>query len=1150
MSNTKIVLNRQSDLILDNANITAPVGIVVADIAGLESALLSIDTKESADLSAEASSRVSGDASIAAGLSTELVDRAAAVSSEESARISGDASLAADLDDSTIIRNQMIFAEESSRIAGDASLAADLSTEASNRVDGDVSVTAAMSAEISTRIVAETSLQNNISAEESSRIVGDQAEESRAIAAETSLATDLDAEQSRAESAEASLNAKVENVISNVDPAALDSLTEIVGAFQSADGDLNGAITALSSTATAAVDNEASIRLSADQSLAGDLSSEIADREAAVSLEEAARISGDASVHADLSAEVEARISDVNAEQARAESAEGVLTAGLSTELVARAAAISSEASTRLAADNSIAAGLSSELIARASADTAEASTRLAADNSIAAGLSSELVARASAITSEASSRVAGDASLAAEITALPETDGTTIIIDATTNTIQLKEAVAAPTSGTRTFSGLINVAAQPASLAGFGDLTLVTKSYVSGQVSTEASTRLAADNSIAAGLSSELVARASADTAEASTRLAADNSIAAGLSSELVDRAAAVSAEASTRLAADTSLSSALTDEIEARIADVNAEESSRIVAVSAEASSRVAGDLSLQNQIDFITSNVDPAALDSLTEIVSAFQSADGDINNAITNLASAAGASLSTEISDRIVAIDNEASIRLAADVSIQTAVGYNDGGTDFQANWSQYEGLFTADFQALADEQYAIASFIANRDGNVSTGSLPASDPDYFSPNNFPNIQLHLSSDSVQAVMNYVNGGQNVWNFLQGEISNGAPQGDIDMLQAMFNTGGQYQYFNILSGIQDVADLVNTTPYGGAMGYLDLSGVAGGDVNTVLPAIANIIDNLRISFNSTGDSYIYQASVRDMFSPKNLTNFEAWRDSSLGTAITDEVNARQSADQSLATQISNSITSSVDNEASIRLAADQSLAADLSSEISRAESVEDTKLDLAGGTMSGGIDMNGNNIGGLNEIYTNYIETDRVHSKLGGDITIESNLDFANTISIINLSAPTADGDAANKLYVDSADQSLATALSSEISRAEAAEGSLEIALSSEVSYLLANTDLTSIDSFAEVSDALAAQVSDFTAIYFKKASFSGSINGTNADFTLADAVRSGSETVYLNGLLQEAGVEYTVAGNVITFATSPSNGDKVVIYGVY
>jgi len=133
---------------------------------------------------------------------------------------------------------------------------------------------------------------------------------------------------------------------------------------------------------------------------------------------------------------------------------------------------------------------------------------------------------------------------------------------------------------------------------------------------------------------------------------------------------------------------------------------------------------------------------------------------------------------------------------------------------------------------------------------------------------------------------------------------------------------------------------------------------------------------------------------------------------------------------------------------------------------------------------------------------------------------------------------------------SVEAALSSALSSEISRAEAAEGSLEIALSSEVSYLLENTDLTSIDSFAEVSAALSTQVSDFQAIYFHKASFTGDINGMNAEFTLSAPVRSGSEVVYLNGLLQEAGVEYTVAGSVVSFVAAPQSGDKVVIYGVY
>jgi hypothetical protein len=59
-------------------------------------------------------------------------------------------------------------------------------------------------------------------------------------------------------------------------------------------------------------------------------------------------------------------------------------------------------------------------------------------------------------------------------------------------------------------------------------------------------------------------------------------------------------------------------------------------------------AGDQYLQKQIDFITKNTDGDALDSLSEIVEAFQNADGDINNAITNLADAASVNLEAETS----------------------------------------------------------------------------------------------------------------------------------------------------------------------------------------------------------------------------------------------------------------------------------------------------------------------------------------------------------------------------------------------------------------------------------------------------------------------------------------------------------------------
>jgi hypothetical protein len=58
--------------------------------------------------------------------------------------------------------------------------------------------------------------------------------------------------------------------------------------------------------------------------------------------------------------------------------------------------------------------------------------------------------------------------------------------------------------------------------------------------------------------------------------------------------------------------------------------------------------------------------------------------------------------------------------------------------------------------------------------------------------------------------------------------------------------------------------------------------------------------------------------------------------------------------------------------------------------------------------------------------------------------------------------------------------------------------------------------------------------------------SGSINGANATFTLANTPTAGSEHVYLNGLLQESGAgnDYTISGATITMLTAPLTGDKL------
>lgn len=58
--------------------------------------------------------------------------------------------------------------------------------------------------------------------------------------------------------------------------------------------------------------------------------------------------------------------------------------------------------------------------------------------------------------------------------------------------------------------------------------------------------------------------------------------------------------------------------------------------------------------------------------------------------------------------------------------------------------------------------------------------------------------------------------------------------------------------------------------------------------------------------------------------------------------------------------------------------------------------------------------------------------------------------------------------------------------------------------------------------------------------------SGAVNGSNVTYTLANTPVSGSEHVYLNGLLQEpgAGNDYTISTLTITYLTAPATGDKI------
>lgn len=234
------------------------------------------------------------------------------------------------------------------------------------------------------------------------------------------------------------------------------------------------------------------------------------------------------------------------------------------------------------------------------------------------------------------------------------------------------------------------------------------------------------------------------------------------------------------------------------------------------------------------------------------------------------------------------------------------------------------------------------------------------------------------------------------------------------------------------------------------------------------------------------------------------------------------------------------------------------------------------------------------------------------KRDGSVLLTGNLD-ANNNKITNVSTPTANGDVANKSYVDTAISNLnslfdakgsvrvATTTNGTLATAFANGQTIDgVTLATGNRILLKNqstqsengiytvsasgapTRVTDMDVWSEVPGAFVVVEEgstnadtiwlctanqggtiNSTAITFQqipttsglsntnfvdKEIPSGSINGSNTAFTLANIPILGSEHVYLNGMLQESGAgnDYTISGASITMLSAPLTGEKLRI----
>lgn len=214
-------------------------------------------------------------------------------------------------------------------------------------------------------------------------------------------------EMNRATSAESELGTRIDAVISNTDSVALNSLAEVVSAFQAADGGMNAAITALGTNATSAIATEISRATAAEMGLTTALTAETLARTTADSTN-ASAISTESSTRASaILAETTARSSSISTEIARATAAENVLTTALSSEVAAR---ISADAANLSTAKGYSDTGIFNEVTSRNAAITSETNRATAAEGIIAANLANEVMIRATDITS-ATANLSADAS-------------------------------------------------------------------------------------------------------------------------------------------------------------------------------------------------------------------------------------------------------------------------------------------------------------------------------------------------------------------------------------------------------------------------------------------------------------------------------------------------------------------------------------------------------------------------------------------------------------------------------------------------------------------------------------------------------------------------------------------------------------------
>ena len=1025
-----------------------------------------VDTLQS-DLASEISRATAAEGVNASGLAAEITRATGAeaanatnLQSEITARAAADTSVRVDM---TALVTAGDAATLVSAKANDDLLIGDVSVDGSAGNTVSDRIASSVSAEETRALGQEAAIRSEFAAADVTLQSAVDAEVIRATAAEGVNASAISTETSRASGEESRIEAKLDNVISNTDAAALDSLTEIVDAFISADSDMS----ALIASNTVSINAEAGARASADSLLQTNITTEASTRSAAdttlqtnITAEATARIAGDAATL--VSAQTDAT--------SKADAAE----AAAIVHADAQDVALIGDASVDGTVGNTLTARIATAK-SQASAYTdsqvsAEAATRLAADNALSlrtstlegdvSTLQGEMDTVEADILAETALRVSGDASVQAgldsEIARATAAEG----VNANAIAAETTRATAVEAANATAISNeVIRASGVESGLRIDVDANTVTGSTNASAISVETTRALAAEAVNASGLAGEIARATAAEGVNATSIVTEAGLRAAGDVALRTD----VDANALDIIGLDSDLS--------VEIARATAAEGVNASGLAAEITRATGIESGLRTDVNTVTSRVDaiigtsPETLDTLQEIVAAFEDADSDIQSIITNNSGRLTAAESdidavevraTDLESRSTAVEGRAT-------SLETEQGLQSGR--LTVNEGDIDGLET----------------------KVGTGTLGTTATNLSAAINEIHSELDAEAGKVstlQGEMTAVEGQvttlESEMNAVEAEQALQAGrltvnEGDIDSLETKMGSGvfattsqtvvgSSNELHGEINAIEARVDSAEADILSNAAAISAESSRALGQETAIRSEFA-AADTAITSAYLAADAVVLSSASVDATTKAN--NAEANAKIYADTIVGDEVVDRTNADAVL--------QSAIDAEETARLSADATLS-------SRATVLE-TEMTA---TQSGaGLAANGNYVAPSG---TNFLDAavtlKDADSKLDAALKAEETralaAEGANTVSI--------NAEIANRLAGDS---DLQVSLDAEVSRAVAAEGvltsnvsinaasivtesnsrqSADANLQSQIDFITSNTDSAALDSLTEIVSA--------------------------------------------------------------------------------